>query len=557
MHEEDILVVDDEASIRETVAAIVRSMGFGCQTAADGREALDLIRGNGFDIVLTDVRMAGIDGLELMERARKVRPCLSFVVMTGYGKQYHYSKVVGGGATDFIKKPFTRNELELKLHRILVERTTEKDRRHLEKERASLNEKLKTLLLVARDLTAELNTDRLIELIIRRVTEILEAERTSLYLIDWDNRQIWTRVAEQVGQIRMPLGLGIAGRVAQTGEAVNVGDAWGLEYFNRDFDARNNFRTRSVLCVPIHNRQHERIGVLQVLNKKNHPLFTNNDVIILEAICSQVAVGLENSFLLDELQISFESSVRTLSATVDAKHLLTAGHSRRVTEYSLLIAREMGVGPQDLEVIKYAALLHDIGKIGIRDEVLMKQGTFTPEERAEMNTHTRRTRDILENFHFPKALRRVPLIASQHHEKINGEGYPDGLAGDVLPLGSRILAVSDVFDALTSRRDYPKYVGEEKLEADPMPLEKVMGILREDAGTHFDPEVVAAFFRCLPKALRMYHGTHFAPEYVDPTLRTLETGRSGLDGTRALLTGICTESPSDHPSWSRSTALSA
>jgi putative nucleotidyltransferase with HDIG domain len=351
----------------------------------------------------------------------------------------------------------------------------------------------------------------------------MEADRTSLYLIDWERRELWTKVAEQIEQIRVPLGQGISGRVAQTGEIVNVDDAWDLPYFKREFDLKHNFRTRSVLCIPFENREKERIGVIQVLNKRNGQRFDRNDEITLQAFGSQVAVALENSFLVDELQLSFDSSIRTLSAMVDARHPYTAGHSQRVTEYSLMIAREMGLDENKTKLIKYAALLHDIGKIGIPDHVLMKQGAFTPEERAEMNTHPVRTREILDNFHFPRSLRRVAQIASQHHEKMNGKGYPYGRKAADLPLASRILAVADVFDALTSRRDYPKYHGGETLSTDPMPLNKAIKVMNEETGSHFDPNVVAAFMKCLPRALLLYRGSHFPPDYVNDTIRDLAT----------------------------------
>lgn len=258
-----------------------------------------------------------------------------------------------------------------------------------------------------------------------------------------------------------------------------------------------------------------------MLNKKGSGRFDHNDEIILDAIASQVAVTLENHSLINEMQVSFESSIRTLSATVDARHPFTAGHSQRVTEYSLIIGRRMGLNNEELEVIKYAALLHDIGKIGIRDNVLLKQGLFTNEERAEMNKHPVRTRDILKNFHFPDALKNVPDIASQHHERIDGEGYPFGFEGKRIPLSSRILAVSDVFDALTSSRDYPKYNGEEIMDNDPMPLAASVRVLKEGAGSHFDIDVVDCFIKCLPEMIELQRGTHFSAEYIEEYLRTV------------------------------------
>ena len=523
MSQVPVLVVDDEDLVRQVVAENVQSLGYICSTASDGLEALELIKGNSYEVIISDVRMPRLDGLELMEKARQIRPSIPFIIITGYTADYPFDEIIEAGANDLINKPFKTSEIKFKLERIFRERQLNMENSRLLDEQVTLNEKLSTLLKVSRDLIAEQNFDRLFGRIISEASEIMEAERSTLYLIDWEHREIWTKVAEQIDPIRLPLGEGISGRVAENGKTINVTDARELPYFNREFDLKNNFRTRSVLCMPIYNRKKDRIGVIQILNKKNGHRFNQNDETILQAIISQVAIVLENYFLIDELQISFESSIRTLSATVDARHPLTAGHSQRVTDYSLLISEEMGMDKDEIEIIKYAALLHDIGKIGIRDEVLLKQGIFTPEERDEMMTHPLRTRNILENFHFPKSLRRVPFIASQHHEKVNGKGYPSGLTGDELTLGSKILAVTDVFDALTSRRDYPKYFKDETMNYDPMPLSKVIEILKGDSGSHFDPYVVETFLRCIPRALYLYRGSHFSRDYVDETIRELSS----------------------------------
>lgn len=517
---ETLLVVDDETIIRSTLAEVLLSFGYDCRMAGDGLEALDLIKSDEFDMILSDIRMPRLNGLELMDKTREIRPDASFIMMTGYTREYTFDEIIDAGAVDLITKPFKINEIRFKIERAFRERLLAKENERLLKEQGALSDKLSAILEMSKNLTAAMSFDRLLDQIIRGTTRIMEAERTSLYLIDWEQREIWTKVAQQVESIRVPIGQGISGRVAENGEKINVKDAWKLPYFKREYDIKNHFRTRSVLCLPIFNRERERIGVFQVLNKKDKSQFDQNDEIILEAIASQVAITLENHFLIDELQISFESSIRTLSATVDARHPLTAGHSQRVTEYSLMIAKELGLNEKELEVIKYAALLHDIGKIGIPDSVLLKQGRFTPEERSEMNEHPARTRDILENFHFPRALSRVPIIASQHHEKVNGQGYPSGLGGGELPLSSKILAVSDVFDALTSPRDYPKYCGEKTLSYDPMPLSKAINILRDSAGSHFDPEVVEAFIKCLPRAIEMYRGMHFSHDYINEYLHT-------------------------------------
>jgi putative nucleotidyltransferase with HDIG domain len=388
-------------------------------------------------------------------------------------------------------------------------------------EREQLKELLASLIALASDLTAELESSRLFPLIISRVTQVMAVERTSLYVIDWDKNELWTKVAEGIDPITLPIGKGISGRVAETGEVINAADAWELPYFDRSFDLINNFRTRSVLSVPVKSPTGQMIGVLQVINKKDGAGFDLKDEVFMKSLASQVGIALENSFLIDEARLSFNSSISTLSATVDARHPLTAGHSLRVTEYSLLIAKELNLDKNDIEVLRLAAMLHDIGKIGIRDAVLLKDGVFTPEEREEMNTHPFKTKAILDKFHFPRHLRSVPEIAWRHHEKVNGKGYPEGLTGDQLAPGSKIIAVADVFDALTSRREYPKYDGSKTMDCGAMPLIQAISIIQKEAGSHFAPEVVSAFLRCLPQALRLYRGGHFVPEYVDETIRRL------------------------------------
>jgi response regulator RpfG family c-di-GMP phosphodiesterase len=523
MNSENILIVDSDPATRLMISQVIDPNCHMFQMAENGIQALDLIKKNDFDIVIADVNTSKLSGLDLMVEVQKIKPETDFMIITGYSRDYSYQKVIRAGAKDFIKKPFTLDELNNKLARIIDERRMEEENKRLLNRQDELNVQLTSMLSVASDLASELDFDSLFPLIISKITEIMAAERTSLYILDRNKQELWTKVAECIDKIRLPLGEGISGRVAESGELLNITDAWELPYFNREFDKKNNFRTRSVLCVPIKNHGGEKIGVLQVINKKNKTRFDARDEMFCKGLSSQVGIALENALLHDELKLSFKSSIQTLSATVDAKHPLTAGHSRRVTEYSLVIAKKMGVGQKDLDTLNYAAILHDIGKIGIRDEILLKNGPFTPEERTEMNTHPQKTREILDNFHFPRALGQVSQIAASHHEKINGKGYPDGLTGDQLPLGAKIIAVADVFDALTSPRDYPKYAFGEFLDCDIMPLHKVISILKQDAGSHFDPDVVSAFLDCLSGILRLHRGGRFQPEYVDDTIRSLNS----------------------------------
>jgi len=235
-----ILVVDDDAEVRRIIGEVLQVLGYTYQGAADGFKALELIRKERFDIVLCDIRMPGMDGLQVMAEARKIWTDMPFIIITGFVEEYVYDQVIEAGANDFIRKPFTTIELKTKIDRVLKERRLTEENRSLLEEQFNLNETLSTVLSVAKDLSSELDFDRLFPLIINKVTEVMGAERTSLYIIDWGREEVWTKVAEKVNEIRLPLGHGISGRVAETGEVINVDDAWELPYFDRSFDLNRN-----------------------------------------------------------------------------------------------------------------------------------------------------------------------------------------------------------------------------------------------------------------------------------------------------------------------------
>jgi len=263
---------------------------------------------------------------------------------------------------------------------------------------------------------------------------------------------------------------------------------------------------KSTIAVPIMNDD-EILGIMILYSLEMTNAFTTKDLGIMTAIANQAARIIKNALLHEELRLSFDSSIRTLSATVDARHPLTAGHSERVTEISIHIARKMNLPENEIRVLKFATLMHDIGKIAVPDEILLKNGRFTPEEKALMDIHPLKTREILENFYFPVLLEQVPLIASSHHEKMDGTGYPLGLKGEEIPLASRIMAVADMFDALTAKRDYPKYIDNKTASFEPLPLSTVVSIITKGVGERFDKHVVDAFLDCLPEIVECFRGT--------------------------------------------------
>ncbi len=197
-------------------------------------------------------------------------------------------------------------------------------------------------------------------------------------------------------------------------------------------------------------------------------------------IADQIGIGLANARLVEELDALSLSSIRALARTIDTSSPWTSGHSERVAQLGVAIGAAMNLTPHQLDEIHRGGLLHDIGKIGVPKEVLDKPGRLTDEEFDAMKAHPVIGVRILELIRQFEPL--LPLVRS-HHEKLDGTGYPDGLKGDEIHLYAKILAVADVWDAITSDRPY----------RDGMPYEKALGVIREGAGNHFDPRCVSAF----------------------------------------------------------------
>jgi HD-GYP domain-containing protein (c-di-GMP phosphodiesterase class II) len=239
---------------------------------------------------------------------------------------------------------------------------------------------------------------------------------------------------------------------------------------------------RSVMAAPIGSKS--RVwGVCYVDNLSARRAFEEEELEFLTAMSRQTGLALENLFLLDEQRRSLESFIRTLSASIGARDDGTAGHSARVGNYSSGIARSMGLGPRECRMIYYAGLLHDYGKIGIRDDVLLKPAELTAEEYEHVKEHPLHTFRILSKIRFPADLSDIPLVAAAHHERWDGTGYPHGLRGEEIPLGSRIVAVADAFDALVEERPYHEGIGPDEAVSE----------ITERSGMFFDPVVVDAF----------------------------------------------------------------
>ncbi|MBI4862102.1 MAG: GAF domain-containing protein [Candidatus Riflebacteria bacterium] len=331
-------------------------------------------------------------------------------------------------------------------------------------------------------INSSLDLDNVLDYIINMLSSILEADSGSLMLLSKDRETLGVVCSkgldpQLVSQIRLKVGEGIAGWVAQHEKPLLLGDAsQDPRYVELDMP-RHHF---SMISVPIVNKD-SVIGVLNFersLDRK-HP-FTEDDLVLLSTLGGQAAMAVENASLYRNLiQVHFET-IQSLAHALEAKDQYTHGHSRRVSKDAVRIAQRLGLQPKSIEIIRHAALLHDIGKIGVRDSVLLKPGKLSDDELGQIRRHSVLGHTILNNV---EHLRAVAEIVRHHHERIDGKGYPDHLKGQEIPLGSRIICISDCFDAMITTRPY-----REGLSIDAAVRELIL-----NKGAQFDPQLVDIF----------------------------------------------------------------
>lgn len=329
---------------------------------------------------------------------------------------------------------------------------------------------------------AESHLESLLTIIAEEVRNILLADRCSVFLVDPYKGELWTKIALGMEEkvLRIPLGQGIAGFVARTGSAVNIRDAYKDTRFAQDLDRITGYQTRTVLAVPLRGRDGRPLGVFEVLNK-SRGTFTEEDEGLLRILATMAATFIENATLYDDLRRSHLETIYRMALVAEYRDQEDTGcHLRRMSRFAGILALGMGLSPHEAEDIRYAAPLHDIGKVAIPDSILRKPGKLTPEEYEEMKKHTVYGAKMLANAE-SRLLRLAAKVAIGHHERFDGTGYPYGLKGEQISIEARIVTVADVFDALSSKRVYK---GE-------WTVEDALKYIEDNSGKLFDPKVVA------------------------------------------------------------------
>ena len=278
--------------------------------------------------------------------------------------------------------------------------------------------------------------------------------------------------------LQLKPGEGVAGKAYQTGQAIFIEDP---QNDPRYVKGKGAGETQPFISIPLLVKS-KPIGVLNLHADGDHEPFNDYNIKFLNILAGEAAVMLHNLDLFDRLETFYLEMVKTLARAVDSKDQYTHEHSDRASSRARRLAAAMQLPDQMARYIEYAALLHDIGKIGIDEAILLKPGKLTPEEYEEMKKHPVIGHQILAPVKF---LGPVAQMVLYHQEWYDGRGYPEGLKGDAIPLGARMVAVIDAWDAMTSDRPYRKALGREI----------AISQLKKGSGTQFDPVVVEAFLK--------------------------------------------------------------
>ena len=322
-------------------------------------------------------------------------------------------------------------------------------------------EKLNLLTEFGSQISHLSNLESLLSLIAEQIQKIIGVKRCFIFIKDDSRNEFWSKIASGKGlkysEIHLPLhGNNIACAVAKSGHTVNIADAYSDERFSKELDIITGFKTTSLLAVPLKNKEGKVIGVFQLNNKEDNTPFNSRDEGLLKLLATLAGGNIEIAALYEEVKLANLETIYRLAVAAEYRDQYdTKTHLAHISAICEMLAKELGFSSIEVENIKNASLLHDIGKVAIPDHILLKPGKLTPQEYELMKEHTKYSEKILKGAK-SKILETAYKMSVSHHEKWDGSGYPSKLKEEQIPIEARILSVADVFDALCMKRVYKK-----------------------------------------------------------------------------------------------------
>jgi response regulator RpfG family c-di-GMP phosphodiesterase len=502
-----VLIVDDEKFIRDILADFLGMEGYIVRTAEDGAAALQELGNAHYDLIISDLKMPRMGGIELLDAIGAAAPSALTVIMTGFGTVETAIDAMKRGAYDYILKPFKVEEVIR-----VVQRGLEKQR--LSAENLRLREAV-SLYTVSEAIAASLSLEEVLATIGDTAVNEIKGDLVSTWLDDGEGgyferqRLAQARTSEspvpppsqRTSPSPVPLGepswspappdafdQGLAAVGVEYGtlapqafiehysghSALLVHGTRGLRYFAVPPVAP----LVSLVSVPLRMKT-RLLGWIAVASFTKQKRFNEGHRKLLSIVGSRAAAAIENARLYEDLRATFRQTIEGLARAIDKMDRYTAGHSERVATYATYLALKLGLPPEVVEIVRQSALMHDIGKLGCVMN-LNKPGKLTQDEYETFKRHPVFGKDILDPIKFLHPL--VPGV-HLHHERWDGRGYPLGLKGKDVPLIARIIAVADTYDAMTSDRAYRRA----------LPHEVAVGEIERCSGTQFDPDVSHSF----------------------------------------------------------------
>jgi len=535
-----LLIVDDDPEAVRLITKRIQSEGYQLDIAVDGQEALDKALSKPFDLVLLDIRLPKISGLEVLSEIKKHKSSLGIIMMTAYGSEAVAVEALRRGADDYLIKPLDENDLlptitfnlekikrrkevELVAERLremstpdmeekerLIEElrqssitlmdqydrllsAEDQNRAYAERLEQMVDERTRDLQRRTQELgalhsvlsaaTQSLDLPEVLQITLNELEQLLGTDASAAFIVDQDTFRLRLAAQKDVPSeflrfiSRTPGGDGVFAQVVNTGHSVMLGK----EDFDPDLSGM--FPAGTCLIVFPMKSSSQVVGLIVGICAE-HKEIDEGGWKLLDSIGEEMGVVVENVRLYDNLRQAYLATIRALAEAVDAKDTYTRGHSDRVAYFAVGIATQMGMSKDFLDRIRDAGYLHDIGKIGTPDAVLTKEGQLTLEEMETMKLHPGASHRIVAQAHLDDEVR---MMIRHHHEHYDGSGYPDGLKGDAIPQGSRILAVADAYEAMTADRPYRSC----------MSCEDAVEEIKRFSGAQFDPAAVEAFLEAI------------------------------------------------------------
>lgn len=466
-----VLVAEDHSDIREMLGRLLEAEGCQVSLCSNGTQALEQIAQDAFHLILSDIAMPGASGLDLLARSSSVAIGIPVVLISGYIDLETALFAVRHGAFDCLLKPFRLDDVRDLVRRVKVlHGLTENG------DEGGVTPPLESG--AHRPQEALIRHSRALQLIARSGKVLGETQGFGHLMgaiLDAAMRGAGAKVgallmlSEADQRLRVTASRGFDNAVRPGDTVERVDELWGLAGLSSKIAS-------SVVPLTVKGQQ---VGVMAMAGCRHAESFSIVDREMLDILAQQASMALENTSLYETVETSVFEGMRALVATIEAKDPYTEGHSLRVAGTAIEICRQMGLGGNVEDLLRYAGALHDVGKVGIPDAILGKPGKLTPEEYERMQEHPAVGWKILMPFTF---LREEATVVKHHHEWMNGKGYPDGLQGAEIPLAARILAVADAYDAITTVRPYRA----------PRGHEAAIEELRRCVGFQFDPDIVEA-----------------------------------------------------------------